>query len=93
MTYQILTPDRQGDMEFVLLEVEPGEGGLEFFAHEKGEESIFVMEGVLHVYIEDNVFVLHKGDCLTFDARLPHRYANEGTEKAVWTYIAVPPAL
>jgi mannose-6-phosphate isomerase-like protein (cupin superfamily) len=97
MTYQILTPDLQGKAEFVWLETEPGEGGVEFFSHERGEECILILEGVLHVFIqvenEDRIFVLNKGDCLTFDARLPHRYANEGAEKAVWVYIAVPPAL
>lgn len=93
MTYQILTPDLQGSMEFVWIETEPGEGGVEFFSHERGEECILVLEGVLHVYIENTTIVLNKGDCLTFDARLPHRYANEGTEKAVWVYIAVPPTL
>jgi len=93
MTYQILSPDLQGAAELVWLESEPGEGGSEFFAHERGEECFLVLEGVLHVYIEDKVVILDKGDCLTFDARLPHRYANEGTEKVVAIYIAVPPAL
>jgi transcriptional regulator with XRE-family HTH domain len=93
MTYQILTPDLQGAAEFVWLETEPGEGGIRFLAHDSGEECILVLEGVLHVYIEDSVTILNKGDCLTFDARLPHRYANEGDEKAVWVYIAVPPTL
>ncbi len=93
MTYQILTPDLQGAAEFVWLEIEPGEGGVELFAHEKGEECILVLEGILHVYVEDEIFVLNKGDCLTFDARLRHRYANKGIEKVVWVYIAVPPAL
>jgi mannose-6-phosphate isomerase-like protein (cupin superfamily) len=97
MTYQILTPDLQGEAEFVWLETDPGEGGVEFFSHERGEECILVLEGSLHVLIEveneKRTFVLNKGDCLTFDARLPHRYANEGSKKAVWVYIAVPPAL
>jgi transcriptional regulator with XRE-family HTH domain len=93
MTYQILTPDLQGAAEFVWLETEPGEGGKGFFAHDSGEECILVLEGCLHVYIEDDVVVLDEGDCLTFDARLPHRYANEGDERAVWVYIAVPPNL
>lgn len=91
--YQILSPNLQGTAELVWLESEPGDGGSEFFAHERGEEYMLVLEGVLHIYIEDKVIVLNKGDCLTFDARLPHRYANEGTEKVVAIYIAVPPAL
>lgn len=93
ITYQILSPDLQGAAELVWVESEPGEPGSEFIAHERGEECWVVLEGVLHIFIEDKVVVLNKGDCLTFDARLPHRYANEGTEKLVAIYIAVPPAL
>jgi transcriptional regulator with XRE-family HTH domain len=93
LLYEILTPDLQGLVEFVWLESEPGVGGKQFFAHAAGEECMLVLEGELHVYFEDRTVVLQKGDCLSFDARLPHRYANEGTEKAVMIYIAVPPTL
>jgi transcriptional regulator with XRE-family HTH domain len=93
LLYQILTPDLQGNIEFVWLESEPGVGGKQFFSHAAGEECMLVLEGELHVYFEDRTVVLEKGDCLSFDARLPHRYANEGTEKAVMVYIAVPPTL
>jgi hypothetical protein len=93
MTYQILTPDLRGAADLVWQEMDPGEGGTGHYAHTSGEEYILLLEGILHVFIGDQTFVLHKGDCLTFDARLPHRYANEGEEKAVWVYIAVPAAL
>ena len=93
LAYQILTPDLQGAAEFVWMELEPGEGGAQLFAHDSGEESILVLEGVLHVHFESQVIVLNRGDCLTFDAKLPHRYANEGDENMVWVYIAVPPTM
>lgn len=93
LVYQILTPDLQGEIEFVWIEQEPGEGGARLFSHERGEECVLVLEGVLHIYIGDTRYALSKGDCITFDARLPHRYMNEGTERTVWVYIAVPPVL
>ena len=93
MTYQVLTPDLQGAFEFVCLEIEPGEGGTQLFAHDSGEECILVLEGVLHVHFESRLIVLNQGDCLTFDAKLSHRYANEGDEKTVWVYIAAPPTM
>ena len=91
--YQILTPDLQGDYEFVWIEQEPGVGGEELFAHEKGRESVLVLEGVLNVYVGDTNHQMSAGDCLTFDAALPHRYMNEGEGKTVWIYVAVPPSL
>jgi transcriptional regulator with XRE-family HTH domain len=93
ITYQMLTPDAQGAAEFVWVEIEPGEGGAEFLSHQKGEESLLVLEGALNVYIGEAVFTLGKGDCITFDATLPHRYRNEGMERAVYIYLAVPPTL
>ena len=93
MTYQMLTPDAQGPAEFMWVEMEPGEGGTEFFAHKKGEESVLVLEGALNVYIAGDVFALNQGDCVTFDATQPHMYRNEGTARAVWLYLAVPPTV
>ena len=93
MLFQILTPDMRGTVEFVLIELEPGEGGLQPYAHERGEESLLVLEGELVMYIEQVPYHLDKGDCMTFDATLPHLYRNEGGAKCVFTYLAVPPTL
>ena len=91
ITYQMLTPDAQGPAEFMWVEMGPGEGGAESFAHKKGEESVLVLEGTLNVYIGSNVFSLNQGDCVTFDATQPHMYRNEGKTNSIWLYLAVPP--
>lgn len=93
IVYQLLTPDFQGAAELAWVELEPGQGGSISIFHERGEEYALVLQGALHVYVEDKVFVLNKGDCIVFDARLPHRYKNEGDERTVWIYTAVPPTL
>jgi len=93
ITCQILTPDAQGSAEFLWVEMEPGDGGETFYAHLKGEECALVLHGVLSVYVGNDLYTLHPGDCVTFDATQLHRYRNEGTEKAVWVGVAVPPTL
>jgi transcriptional regulator with XRE-family HTH domain len=93
ITYQLLTPDAQGEAEFVWVELEPGEGDTQTFTHKLGEESLLVLEGVLDVTVGDQVYPVTRGDCLTFDATLPHMYRNAGAEKAVWVYVAVPPTI
>jgi transcriptional regulator with XRE-family HTH domain len=93
MLFQLLTPDVQGAAEFVLIELEPDEGGHKPYAHDSGEESVLVLEGTLVVYIEGEPYRLDAGDSLTFDATLPHLYRNEGDVKSVWLYLAVPPTL
>jgi transcriptional regulator with XRE-family HTH domain len=91
--YQILSPNLQGNCEFVWIEQEPGVGGEELFGHETGCESVLVLEGVLQVDVAGTSYELIAGDCLTFDATIPHRYVNPGEKKAVWVYVAVPPSL
>ena len=93
ITYQMLTPDAQGPAEFMWVEMGPGDGGVEFFAHKKGEESVLVLEGTLNVYIGSNVIALNQGDCVTFDATQLHMYRNEGKSRVVWLYLAVPPTV
>ncbi len=92
LTYQLLTPTLQGMAEFVWVELEPN-AGFEQMHRRVGEEYSLVLEGTLHVYIEDEEYVLHKGDCIIFDNSLSHRYKNEGHEKVVWVYVGIPPTL
>jgi transcriptional regulator with XRE-family HTH domain len=93
LEYQLLTPDAQGAAEFVWVEMAPGEGGSEFLSHERGEESLLVLEGTLDVYVGDACHRLNKGDCITYDATLSHMYRNEGPQTAIYIYVAVPPTL
>ena len=47
-----------------------------------GEELIFVLEGVMQFFFGDEVFVCHPGDCLYFDASVPHRGECLGDREA-----------
>ena len=93
ITFQMLTPNVQGPVEFLWVEMEPGEGRNESYAHLKGMECVLVLEGVLTLEVENELYTLNRGDCVTFDATQLHRYRNEGTEKAVWLGVAIPPTL
>jgi transcriptional regulator with XRE-family HTH domain len=93
IVYQLLTPNLQGLAEVVWVEMEPGKGGTTLFAHREGEESVLALKGQISVYLRDDAYQLQAGDCLTFDATMPHRYCNEGTENAAFIFMSVPPAL
>lgn len=45
-----------------------------------GEQSIFVLNGVLTVTIGDDQFVLEAGDNIHFDALQPHQWSNNGSD-------------
>lgn len=52
--------------------------------HEAGaRETALIERGTLTLHVEDTQHELHGGDCVTFDADLPHHFANLGKEEAV----------
>lgn len=92
LTYQLLSPDLQHQIEFVWIEFGPGEEGpLEPFLH-PGEEQMVVIEGRMTVWIDGEEWVLEKGDCITFESGLPHRAMNRGSRPAVVIAAITPPS-
>ena len=52
--------------------------------HEPGaRETAFVENGGLTLHVDGAEHVLAAGDCVTFDADLPHHFANHTEEEAV----------
>jgi len=92
LTYQLLSPDLQHQIEFIWAEFSPGEEGpVEPFVH-PGEEQMVVIQGEMHVWIGDEVWVLGPGDAITFDSAIPHRAGNRGTVPAIVIAAITPPS-
>jgi len=93
LVYELLTPDLNRQIEFIRIEVEPGkpDPGRLAFAHQ-GEECSVVLSGQLHVWINDEEFVLNAGDSIAFDSGQPHSLANLGAEKTVLITAITPPS-
>jgi transcriptional regulator with XRE-family HTH domain len=52
--------------------------------HEPGSREVALVEaGPLVLHVEGDAHELNTGDCVTFDADLPHHFANPGEEEAV----------
>lgn len=51
------------------------------FPH-SGEEFLFVVKGNVEVSVAEHTFVLETGDCVYFDAELPHSVLTVGDENA-----------
>jgi transcriptional regulator with XRE-family HTH domain len=52
--------------------------------HEPGARETAVVErGAVILHVDGAEHELHTGDCVTFDADLPHHFANHGKEEAV----------
>jgi transcriptional regulator with XRE-family HTH domain len=92
LTYQLLSPDLQHQIEFVWVEFGPGEQGpMQPFTH-VGEEQMVVIRGEMHVWIDGSEYMLREGDAITFDSARPHRSMNRGTVTAVVIAAITPPS-
>ncbi|MDY2613486.1 MAG: cupin domain-containing protein [Lachnospiraceae bacterium] len=52
---------------------------IELYAHE-GEEFIYVLEGVLKLYVEEDEYIMYPGDSVQLDSTKKHNWTNCGTQ-------------
>lgn len=52
-----------------------GPDRLEMYTHE-GEEFVYVLEGVLTIYVGDGEYCLNPGDSIQIDSHVPHNWIN-----------------
>ena len=57
------------------------------------EKFIYMMKGTMDASVGDDVFTLHGGDSLYFDASLPHSFRNKTKTESAAICIVSPPAL
>ncbi len=92
LVYELLTPSLQGKLEVLITQIPPGwTNVLKPFAHE-GEECIHLLEGTLEVTVGETRFVLEEGDSLTYEAQVPHWYANDSGATARLLGAVTPPS-
>ncbi len=92
LTYELLSPDLRHQIELIWVEFGPGvEGPLAPFTH-PGEEQMVVIQGEMHFWVDDEVYVLQAGDCITIDASRPHRAGNRSNAAAVVIAAITPPS-
>lgn len=76
-----------------LLTVKPKGGtGTDIIAH-SGEELFYCMEGTVEFRINEESYVLRKGDSVHFKSELPHSWRNPGRVDAKILYVLTPLAL
>jgi transcriptional regulator with XRE-family HTH domain len=87
-SFEVLTPPLPGlRSEVSLHRLAPGSvtgGAGDPPMHEPGaRETAVVQAGRLSLHVDGERHELHEGDCVTFDADLPHHFENPGKEDAV----------
>ncbi len=90
--YELLSPDLQGRLEVLWIEIGPGHSGQEEFSVHEGEELNMVIKGRVHIWVEDKEYVLEEGDAITFESSRPHRTVNFDGETAIVISAITPPS-
>jgi transcriptional regulator with XRE-family HTH domain len=85
MVVELLTPDLSGDIELLLMTLEPGFDSGTAHQH-RGEEAGLVLAGSLELWLGDKHLLIHQGDSFRFSSSTPHRYASasDRTTQVVW---------
>lgn len=88
---ELLVPDLQGDIEFVLVNLEPNRTTDEIIPHTKGgEECNFVLKGQIVVTLDNEEYVLNEGDCIRFNPEIKHKIENRSQNQASYISAITP---
>jgi transcriptional regulator with XRE-family HTH domain len=91
---RLLTPRRQGKVQFIRSEIVPlGNGGAEPYTLNCEIEVLHVLEGTIELVFRDGATRLDAGDTLTFSGREPHTWRNPDAKRrcvVVWVLCPAP---
>ena len=86
--YHDLTPqNKSGNLDFILVEIQPGETTDRELISHSGEECGFVLQGELKVFLGEREFDLFEGDSISFSSMTPHRYMNVGKAVSISIWV------
>jgi len=92
LSYELLTPDLQRNIQMIWLNVEPGQVTSDMPRSHEGEECAVVLEGTVEVEVGGVFDILYAGDSISFDSGLPHRVRNVGLTRATLISAITPPS-
>lgn len=80
--YELLTPINNGEIEMILISLEPGQTEKQLVEH-AGEEAGLVLSGEMKLLLDGEEIILRKGDSIRFKSTIPHRLFNHTNETVI----------
>jgi transcriptional regulator with XRE-family HTH domain len=90
--YELLSPSLDGAFEVAEWTVQPGNWSSAQPRSHSGEEATLILAGRVLLELGGELVELEEGDCITFDARVPHRHMALGDDPATGLFIVSPPS-
>ncbi|MDK2820757.1 MAG: hypothetical protein PWP31_722 [Clostridia bacterium] len=91
VTYELLSPDLNRNMEVIMCHLEPGAINSEEYLTHPGEECIVVLKGVMEVDVGGEIYRVETGDSIYFYSNIPHKLWNAGEEELIFIAAITPP--
>jgi transcriptional regulator with XRE-family HTH domain len=91
ITYQLMTPDLNRQLEVFMAEREPGQEKITVPLNQQTEEFIYVLQGQLEIELNEDVYLLGPGDSVYFDGPMLKRLAARGDTTLRFISVITPP--
>ncbi|MDC7222815.1 MAG: helix-turn-helix domain-containing protein [Spirochaetales bacterium] len=91
MTWELLTPDLNRQMEMLMGELEPGALTCEEPLPHPGEEVTHVQKGKMWIKIGEDEYTLKEGDTIYYLGSIPHQIKNVGDDMLRFITTITPP--
>ncbi|SJZ91499.1 helix-turn-helix domain-containing protein [Selenihalanaerobacter shriftii] len=91
LTFELLSPDLQRDLEVIYASLEPGAYTCEEPLSHPGEECTLVLEGKMEIKIGDESYQLDAGDSVYYYSSIPHKITSTGKKDLVFVSAITPP--
>lgn len=91
ITYQLLTPDLNRQMEMFMGCLEVGAKTCDEPLAHQGEEVIYVMKGKMWIKVGNDEYTLEEGDTIYYFGSIPHQIINIGNEELQFLSTITPP--
>lgn len=92
MVMELLTPDLSGDIQLMMMTLEPGFTSGAAHSH-RGEEAGLVLTGALRLWVGDDELLIESGDSFRFPCTTPHRYDNASERATQVVWVLSPPVV
>ncbi|MCG7320268.1 MULTISPECIES: helix-turn-helix domain-containing protein [Brevibacillus] len=92
VSYELLSPSLNGALELALMNLLPQTASSKEPIEHKGEEVAFVIEGVVNLYLNNEMLTLNKGDSVKIPSYGKHKWENVSSENVIVIFGVTPPS-
>lgn len=80
ITFELLSPDLNGIIEFGILKLPPNAKNSETIMENKYELLCYILKGKVELFLDDEIFVLNSGDSVRVDPLTKYQFVNNFDE-------------